>query len=278
MAFESIGEVGSGQLRVFQIPTSCPICSSILVEDGQFLFCRSRACPAQLSGAVKVWVSRLGLLHWGDSLIDALTDSANPRVSSLADLYRLSVDDIASCCSGQKFAQKCWSVLHSNKRITLTLLLASLNIPNLAVATATDIVQAGYSNVDKLLALTLDDLLKVPNVGHKTAGQILQGISEKSQSIRDLSEVLDVIEAPSGPLQGCSFCITGATSRPRKAVEKMIMDAGGVVKSSVGSGLKYLVTNDKDTTSSKMKNAKKHGTAVISEQDLYSMIEVGQNP
>lgn len=257
--------------ELFQIPEYCPVCSGLLSEEGQFLYCRSRSCPVQLSGSVKVWIKRLGLLHWGDALVDSLTDPVSPKVRSLADLYLLSVDDIAECCSGQKFAQKCWDVLHSNKKITVELLLASMNIPNLAVATATDIVGAGHDTVEKVLALTYDDLLKVPNVGEKTARQVADGLEDRREAILALSKVLDIVVSQ-GPLSGKSFCITGATSKPRKALEKEIMDRGGAVKSSVGAGLSFLVTNDADTTSSKMKNAKKHGTTVISEQELYRLM------
>jgi len=256
---------------LFPIPEFCPVCSGTLSEEGQFLYCRSRSCPVQLSGSVKVWIKRLGLLHWGDALVDALTNPDSPKVKSLADLYLLTVEDIAGCCSGRKFAQKCWEVLHSNKRVTVELLLASMNIPNLAVATATDIVGAGYNTVDKVLSLTYDELLKVPNVGEKTARQVYDGLQDRAQAIADLEKVLD-ISVSSGPLEGKSFCITGATSKPRKALEKEIMDRGGAVKSSVGAGLSFLVTNDSDTTSSKMKNAKKHGTTVISEQELYRLM------
>lgn len=258
--------------ELFPIPAFCPVCSSGLVEEGQFLYCRSRTCPVQLSGSVKVWIKRLGLLHWGDALVDSLTDPDSGCVRSIADLYRLEVDDIARHCSGKKFAQKCWEVLHSNKKITVELLIASMNIPNLAVATATDIVGAGHNTVEKILALTYEDLLAVPNVGEKTARQAFDGIQDRRDAILALASVLEVT-ASVGVLSGKSFCITGATSKPRKAVEKMIMDAGGVVKSSVGSGLTFLVTNDSDTTSSKMKNAKKWGTTVISEAELYKLMD-----
>jgi len=260
-----------GAAELFQIPEFCPVCSGILSEEGQFLYCRSRSCPVQLSGSVKVWIKRLGLLHWGDALVDSLTSPDNSRVKTIADLYELTVDDIAGHCSGQKFAKKCWEVLHANKRVTVELLLASMNIPNLAVATATDIIQAGYDTIEKVLALNYEDLLKVPNVGEKTARQVLDGLVDRRDAILALSRVLDIVVS-SGPLNSKSFCITGATSRPRKALEKMIMDSGGAVKSSVGVGLSFLVTNDSDTTSSKMKSAKKHGTTVISEQELYRLM------
>ena len=263
-------------LDYFIIPEHCPACSGILNVEGQFLYCRNRACPVQLTGSVKVWVKRLGLLHWGDALIEALTHPDKPKVSSLADLYRLEPEEIAECTSGLKVAKKCWEILHANKSIKLELLIASLNIPNLAVATATDIVQAGYDSVEKVLALTMEQLLEVPNVGPVTAQQVFGGLQERKCVIMDLAEVLEIRGSVVGPLSGKSVCITGATSKPRKAVQKIIMDAGGLVKDSVGQGLTYLVTNETDTTSRKMQNAKKYGTEIISEARLYEMI--GEEP
>lgn len=258
--------------QLFTIPDVCPVCSGPLTVRTAFLYCDGRSCPAKLAGSVKVWIKRLGLLHWGDALVDALTDPADPRISCIADLYRLTVDDIAACSSGGKFAKKCYEVLHGSKGITLELLIASMNIPNLALATATDIVQAGHDTVEKVLALTYDSLLAVPNIGEVTARQVLGGLEAKRSEIEELSKVLDVKKPSFGALSGKTFCITGSTSKPRKAIEKMIMEAGGVVKGSVGAGLSFLVTNDPDTGSSKMQGAKKHGVAVIGEPDLYRMI------
>ncbi len=262
----------------FQIPDHCPACSGILSVEGQFLYCRSRACPVQLSGSVRVWVKRLGLLHWGDALIDSLTDPTNPRVNSLADLYKLEPEDIATCTSGIKVAKKCWGVLHSNKNVKLELLIAAMNIPNLAIATATDIVSAGYNTVDKVLALTPEQLQEIPNIGQRTAQQVFYGLQERKRAILDLAEVLD-IRGPSsgGPLSGKSFCITEATSKPRKTIQKMILDAGGVVKESVGADLSFLVTNHPETNTKKMQNAKKHGVPIISESRLYELMGADSN-
>ena len=259
-------------LDTFLVPSHCPVCGAPSSEEGDFLFCRSRNCPIQLTGSVQVWIKRLGLLHWGDALIDRITDPSDPKVSSLADLYRLTVEDLAACSSGAKFGKKCYDVLHSNKSITIELLIASLNIPNLAVATASDIVRAGFDTVEKILSMTYEDLLGVPNVGEVTARQVKDGISDRRQSILDLAAVLDVRSPAGGLLAGQSFCITGSTSVPRKSLEKSIMDFGGTVKSSVGAGTSYLVTNDPDTGTSKMQSAKKHGVAVISESDLRRLM------
>jgi DNA ligase (NAD+) len=256
----------------FEIPEYCPECNSRTIQEGQFLFCRSKACPAKLSGAIRVWVERLGLLHWGDALIDKLTDPEDPKINSIADLYRLSVEDISKCCSGMKMATKCHKQIHDHKEFPLQLFLSALNIPLLGMATATDIVNFGINSIDKLLEAQASDFVGVPNVGERTASLIYFGIQEKREFILDLSTVVNILKSE-GPLSGLSFCITGALSLPRKSAEKQIMDAGGSVKSSVGKGLSYLVTNDSDTTTSKMQKAKKYGVKVISETELYELIQ-----
>lgn len=261
-------------VQLFQLPELCPVCSGSLQIDGDFLYCRSKSCPAKLSGSVKVWVKRLGLLHWGDAFIDALTDPDSPKVASIADLYRLSIDELAECCSGQKLAKKCYDILHSNKDVTLELLLASLNIPNLAIATATDIVQAGHDTIEKILSLSYEDLLKVPNIGEVTARQIFDSLKERSDAISELVLVLNIKKPGLGKLKNKSFCITGATQKPRKALQKIVLDNGGVVKDSVGQGLTYLITNEgSEFNSSKMQKAKKLGVVIITEENFLDMIK-----
>lgn len=259
--------------ELFPVPDLCPLCSAPTSVEGDFLYCRSKSCPARLSGAVKVWVRNLGLLHWGDAMIDALTEPGKEKISSVADLYRMSVEDLSGCCSGMKMARKCHGILHDNRSVPLELVLASLNIPNFGTSTATDVVQAGFDTVEKVLIMDFDGLMAVPNVGEVTARQILEGLSARRELILDLEGVLDIKSSSGGPLEGKTVCITGELSRPRKAVEKLVMDAGGFPKSSVSKTTSFLVTNDSTTTSSKMQKAKKYGVPVIDEASLVAMAQ-----
>lgn len=259
-------------MDLFQIPQYCPVCSSNAVIDGDFLYCRSKACPAKLSGAVSVWVERLGLLHWGDAFIASLTNSVNPAISNIADLYRLTVEQLVEHCSGVKFAKKCYDILHKNKTMPMEVFLSALNISNLGIATATDIVQAGHDSIDKILSLNVSDLLKIQNIGEITANQIFDGINEKRDLIIDLNNVINIIKPIDGMLKGKSFCITGELSKPRKSVEKAIIEAGGSVKGTVSANTSYLVTNDSNTNSSKMQKAKKYNIPVINEKQLTELL------
>jgi len=78
-----------------------------------------------------------------------------------------------------------------------------------------------------------------------------------------------------GKLVGKSFCITGSTKVPRKALQKIVVDNGGIVKESVVSGLSFLITNEdlSSFTSDKVKKAQKYNTSVISEADFLRMVD-----
>lgn len=257
--------------EAFIIPNNCPVCSFPLTIEGDFLFCKNHICPARLSGSINIWIRNLGLLHWGETLVDNIIKYTD--VQSIADLYRLELDDIIDCCSGPKVAKKCYDILHENKELTLELIIASLNIQNLGLATATDIVRAGYDSIDKVINLTFDDLIKIPNIGEITAKQILDGILLRKETLLELEKVLTIKKpAATGSLVGKLFCITGELSKPRKAIEKMIIDAGGSAKSSVTKDTSYLITNDPTTGSSKLKNAKKYNIPVIDEAAFYQLL------
>jgi DNA ligase (NAD+) len=258
------------RVDLFRIPEFCPVCSGPTSVIGDFLYCTNTSCPSRLIGSLKVWIRNLGLLNIGDATIEALAEL--PSISSVADLYRLTIDDWTDCCSGRKMAEKCYAALHTNKSLPFELILASINIPNFGLSTATDLVTAGLDTVDKIVSAGFNELVSIPNIGEKTARQIQEGVLEKRELLFDLLEVLEIKKISGGPLQGKSVCITGDLSKPRKTVQKMIMDAGGTIQTSVSKGTTYLVTNETDTSSKKMKSARKNGTIVISEQQLLDLM------
>jgi DNA ligase (NAD+) len=264
----------SDTLELFSIPSNCPVCSHPLSIEGDFLYCRFKRCPTRLFGDVKVWVDRLGLLFWGDALISSLTDPDKPNsIKSIVDLYRLSIADIEEHCSGAKMARKCWKVLHDNLSIPLEVVLAGLNIPNLGLATATDIVKAGHDTLIQVASLTTEQLLAIPNIGEVTARQIRDGLDLKSDMLVDLDKVLSIQRPISGPLTGRKVCITGDVWAPRKAVQKMIVAAGGQAVDNVSKDTSLLVCDDAGSSSSKSKRAAAYGIPMIGGADLKKILD-----
>jgi len=258
----------------FPVPSICPVCSHPLSVEGDFLYCRFKRCPTRLFGDVKVWVDRLGLLFWGDALINSLTNPDNPNsIKQVSDLYRMSVADLEEHCSGMKMARKCWKILHDNMSVPLEVVLAGLNISNLGLATATDIVKAGYDTIDKIRSITIEQLLAVPNIGEVTARQVKDGLDSKLGLLADLGTILDVSRPPSGPLNGKKVCITGDVWAPRKAVQKMIVAAGGQAVDGVSKDTSLLVCDDLGSATAKSKRAAAYDVPIINGSDLKRILD-----
>jgi NAD-dependent DNA ligase len=77
--------------------------------------------------------------------------------------------------------------------------------------------------------------------------------------------------AAEGPLKGMTVCVTGVLSRKREDVHADIRAAGGEVHDSVKKNTTYLVAGDK-TGKSKLDQAKKYGTKVITEAELNELL------
>ena len=75
-------------------PTKCATCKAALEKIGEYLACRNRKCQALVEGRIENWIGALGVLEWGDKLINQLVEAK--LVSEPADLYKLKPQQIAN--------------------------------------------------------------------------------------------------------------------------------------------------------------------------------------
>ena len=73
-------------------------------------------------------------------------------------------------------------------------------------------------------------------------------------------------------MNGKKFVITGSLSRPRKEIGDEIKKFGGNLLTSISKHTDYLLSNEKDSNSSKTKKAKDLGVKLINEEDLAMLI------
>ena len=110
---------------------------------------------------------------------------------------------------------------------------------------------------------------------------INQYVADNEARIRPLLDVLNIApEQPraAGGLEGKAFCITGKLLHypNRDALVADIEKNGGKVVSGVSAKTDYLITNDKDSGSSKNQKAAKFGTKIISEDEFLALIAGGE--
>lgn len=261
--------------EAFGHPTECPECKTATERDGAYLVCPNKdTCPAQVSGAIKRWVTKIGVKHFGDSLIEHLCETG--QVETIVDLYKLDPDTIAmqDDKNGRKIggnAVKAFRNLKAKTKLPLHIFVGSLGIPHVGRGTAEKIVNGGF---DSLRAMTLAkeaDIARIPGVGDVRAKAFLDGFWDLLDQgiITGLRVHVSIAEKASGPFSGKTACMTGF----RDAAMVAEFEAqGGVIKSSVSKGLTMLVAKDPASTSGKAAKARKYGVEIIGIDEMWGRL------
>ena len=268
--------VGQLSHKIIEIPSNCPACDRELVIDGAFLRCISLECEARTSRAITYWCRSLEMDGIGEKLVDLLLDEG--LISSIAGLYSLTEQQLSSLeRMGDKSAKNVVDELAKTRTLSLSKFLHALGMERIGPEVATVFAQH-FTTLESILEWVengeLDQVTQIVGIGQKVALIFKQGITKRSQSIRDLVEFIDIEDeaiSPSGPLENQSFCITGTHSRSRKEIALGIKNAGGKVVGNISKNLDYLVAGE--NAGSKLLKAEGLGIAILTEIELFDKIK-----
>jgi len=269
--------VSSHSTSPIEIPSQCPECSNPTEKDGEYLVCTGGTeCPANRAGLIKQWIAALGVLDWGDFIIEELV--AQGLVNDIPDLYKLDPKDIANLRNsndavvGTSTAEKIMQQLKEGSEATLEQLVGGLGISSIRKSSSRKIIAAGYDTPTKLMEVSVSDVESIPGFGNTKAVAFVEGMKERRHVLEELIIHRHVsLKSASGSLEGKTFCLTGSMSRGRKEIKRDIEDQGGIVK-GMSQSVTYLVTSNPDSTSGKAKKARDYGIPIISEEQLYDLM------
>ena len=164
-------------------------------------------------------------------------------------------------------------------------IIVAIGIPGVGKSSAKTIAKhcMAEASSDNPLYLFIDyamnnyDWSQLEDFGKITSDSINRYVKENLSEIYPLVDILviDDDEASVGQnlFGGKSFCITGKlevfTNRGELVAE--IEKYGGKIVSGVTAKTNYLITNDKDSGSSKNQKAIKYGTQILSEKDFIAL-------
>ena len=262
-------------LMDISLPTICAVCGSTIQSDGTTVFCPNIQCRKRLLFRIKRWIHINDIPYWGDALVDTLV-LKRELVNKIGDLYRLSVDTLMDLERIAKpLAEKLYNAMHSKKSIPLVRVIASLGIDGIALLSSESIIRTGmFLTIDNLLHATVEQLASIKNIGTILAKNIVETLQYLKEEIIDITKVIDIesLKLVKTAISTMSFCFTGYFSVPRKQLQDLVKQSGGIVKNSVSEDLYYLVSNSRDSTSLKIKDAQKKGVAIISEEDFMKLL------
>ncbi len=257
------------------LPTICEVCGATIQSDGTTVFCPNVQCRKRLLFRIKRWIQIHEIPYWGDTLVHTLVLKQS-LVHKIGDLYRLSVDALMKLDRVAKpLAEKLYNAMHSKKSVSLAHFIASLGIDGIALLSSESIVRTGiFHSIDDMFSATVEQLESIENIGAVLAKNIIEAMQYLKEEIIDVAQIVN-IETPTvvkTAISNMSFCFTGTLSAPRKQLQDLVKKQGGIVKNTVSEDLSYLVTNSETSTSSKMKDAKEKGVAIISEEEFLALL------
>jgi DNA ligase (NAD+) len=277
------------------MPTKCPSCGTPVVRDlrdadkpelglGAATRCPNRDCPEQIRQRIFYFARRfaMDIDHLGVALVDQLVEHG--IVHDVAGLYSVGADRIADLAHmGEKSADNVFASIQRSKERTLEKVLCGLGIPQVGQVAARQLAEELRTLKD---ALDLDEaalrerVASIHGFGPKMVESVVAFFADDAQRKVMKELVAAGVGRPQpraevaaeGPLSGMSFCVTGVLSKKREEVHADIRAAGGEIHDSVKKTTTYLVAGDK-TGKSKLDQAKKFGTKVVTEAELYAMLK-----
>lgn len=264
-------------------PATCPDCGATLVKDEEEAkkFCPNQTgCPTQIKGRLVHFLSRKAMnVIAGDATIEQLFNKA--LVWNPADFYELNMEHLLTLDGWkERSAERFLASLEESKKTPFERVLYALGIRYVGEATAKS-VASHFGNIDAIASASVEDLLKVDDVGQVIAESIFEYFRDEAniETVARLKESGLKFEMEKGPekvsvtLEGKTIVISGNFSISRDDMKALIVSHGGKNSGSISKKTTYLLAGEKPGPE-KIKKAESLGVEIISEQKLMEILSI----
>ena len=278
---KALKEKRTGAEIDYEMPKVCPVCGAQAVrEEGEAAIrCIGIECPAKQFRNILHFASReaMNIMGLGDSIIEEFLDRG--MIKNIADLYILSLDEIASLKkNGKKFAQNLIDSINTSKSNDLYRLINGLGIRNIGVKAAR-IIAKRFKTMDAIMNAEYEEFLMLEDMGEIMAQSIYNFFREE-QTIDLINRLKEYgvnmnayqDENIDSRFEGKVFVLSGALEKfTRKEAEELIEKYGGKTSGSVSKKTSYVLAGE--DAGSKLTKANELGITVITEEEFSQMIK-----
>lgn len=262
----------------------CPVCGGPVVRDPEFVAwrCENTSCPAQIKRTLQHFAAKsaMDIEGLGEVLVNQLVDAG--LVSTSADLYRLTSEQLASLeRMGKKSSDNVVAAIAESRTRPLWRLLHGLGIPHVGEGAARKLA-AHFRSLTALRTATTEQLELVPDVGAIMAEAIhhyflnprnIAVIDELAVAgVRMEDEVIAAAPVTDHPLAGKTVVVTGTLSGySRDAIKEKLRELGAIVTDSVSKKTDLLIAGD--AAGSKLDKARKLNVRVVEDSELEDVLK-----
>ena len=278
----SVSGKRTGAEQVFAMPETCPSCGGRVVRDecgeGAATRCVNPACPAQTARSITHFASKgaMNIDGLGPQVVELLL--SNNKITDIADLYTLKVEDIEDLDRmGKKSAENLVAAIEESKSRGLERLLFALGIRQVGEVAAEEIA-GKMRTLDNLFAASFEDFASIKDIGTITATALVEFFADPTTKelcdrLKSLGLNTEATGEEKGELfAGLTFVLTGTLpTMTRDEASAIIKKNGGKVSGSVSKKTSYVLAGDE--AGSKLTKAKDLGVSIIDEEAFLKMLK-----
>ncbi len=301
----SIAERRTGQEREYQMPPTCPVCGTAVVQDAGAVrhYCPNVACPARVGQEFGHFAGRGGMDIEGAGWVVLSQLLERGMIHTRGDFYRLTVEQLETLERfARKSAENLKAAIDRSRVRPLARILNALGIPQVGEQTAIDLATwiegtwppaadepmggsvGWFARISSELgAVPAERFTEVTGIGPTVAASVAAWFAAPGTAgvLEDLVDagVEPVRPAPVahgsgddvGPLAGLTLVVTGTLPGfDRQGAEEAIRAAGGKVSGSVSRRTSYLVAGE--NAGSKLARAQELGIPVVDEEGFRRLL------
>ena len=268
-------------------PEKCPDCGSILIKDEQEAksFCPNQTgCPTQIKGRLVHFLSRKAMnVIAGDATVEQMYNQS--LVWNVADFYELRKEHLLMLEGWKdRAAERFLKSIEESRKVPFERVLYALGIRHVGESTAKSVARH-FGNIDAIAAASVEDLLKVDDVGQVIAESIHDffAFEDNKVIVARLKEAglrfetEENLKAESDVLSGMTIVVSGNFSVSRDEIKGLIAVHGGKSSGSISGKTTYLLAGEK-AGPEKLKKAEALGVKVIGENEFRNMIGETSSP
>ena len=271
-----------GSETEFEFPRTCPVCGSEAVRpEGEAVRrCTNDICPAKLKARVLYFASRkaMDIEGLGEVLVETLVD--NGSIIDVADLYLLTVEQIASLDRmAAKSGTNLIDEIEASKERGLQRLLYGIDIRHVGERYAKILVKH-FRSIDRLAEASVQELDDIHEIGLAVAESVYEWFRDERninlvERLKAAGVKTETDAAQAAMLDerftGKTFVLTGKLENyTRDEAAKLIEDRGGRVSSSVSKKTDYVVAGS--DAGSKLTKAEGLGVIILDENIFRTMV------
>ena len=265
-----------GDEKEIKRPTNCPICGSILLDEGALIKCQNLSCPARVVNSIIYFASKgcMNIEGLGKKIVELFYQKG--LLKDIEDIYKLK-DKKEQILALEGFKEKkvnnLLEAIEKSRKVECWRFIKALGIEHIGEVAAKKICSI-YK--DKFLTLTKEQLINIDGFGEEMANSYLEFMEVNKEKVLRLLNYITLIypkdvEVKESVFKGKSVVLTGTMDKPRSQIKEMLESLGAKVTSSVSKKTDFVIYGE--DAGSKLKKAKELGIKSIYYKQMEEMIK-----